>query len=179
MKQTSKQKFPLSSVCLLVVTGILAASLVYGASSTSSVTATVTAQNISIGVGDGSIAYGTVALSSSASTTVNGGLNGGLGDTQSATNTGNITENFNIKGQNTTNWTLGATAGSEQYAHKFCNNGTCNASPSWTALTTNYQTLASGITTSGTQSFDMQILIPSSTATFTVQNPDVIVQATQ
>ncbi len=179
MKPTKSWRLPLSSICLVVVTGLMAATLVYGVSSTGSVSTTITAQNISVGIGDGSVAYGSVPLGSSASTTVNGGLNGGLGDTQSATNTGNITENFNIKGQNTTNWTLAATAGSEQFAHKFCNNGSCNASPTWTAMTTNYQSLATGITTSGTQSFDLQILVPTATAYFTQQAADVIVQATQ
>jgi hypothetical protein len=177
MKQILREKLPLSSICLLVVTGIVVAAFAYGASSTSSVAATVTAQNISISVSSGSVAYGSVALGGSASTTATG-----LNNTQNASNTGNISENFNIQGQNTTNWTLAGSAGSEQYAHKFCNAGTstCNTSPTWNALTTSYTALStSSVAVGTTRPFDLQILVPSATSYFTQQNPNVTVQATQ
>lgn len=140
---------------------------------TGSVTATVTAQNISVSVTDGGVAYGTLALSGTADTT-----SAGVNDSQTATNDGNVVEDFNVKGANTTAWTLAATQGSEQYFHKFCNNGTCDSSPTWTALTTNYQTLGTSIAaTSGTKEFDLQIGVPSATATFTSQSASVTVQA--
>ena len=155
---------------------VLAAGFVVGASSesadTGSVTATVTAQNISVTVSDGSVAYGVLALSGIKDTTATG-----VNDSQTATNNGNIAESFNIKGTNTGAWTLASTQSTDQYFHKFCNNGTCDASPAWTALTTNYQTLGTNISTSGTKEFDLQIGVPSSTATFTSQNADVTVQA--
>lgn len=139
------------------------------AASTATVTATVTAQNISVSVSDGTIAYGTMAVNSSA------GTNGS--DTQTATNDGNITENLNIKGQNTAAWTLAATAGANQYVHQFCK-ATCASAPTnYTALTTNYQTLATSVAASGTQTFDLYVTTPTSSASYTQQSVDVIVQA--
>lgn len=142
------------------------------AADTGQVSATVTAQNITVSVTDGSVSYGTLALSGTKDTT-----SSGVNDSQTATNDGNVAEDFNIKGAVTTAWTLAATQGTNQYFHKFCNNGTCDASPTWTALTTNYQTLGTNITSSGTKEFDLQIGVPSSTATFTQQSADVTVQA--
>ena len=102
----------------------------------------------------------------------------GLDDSQTATNDGNVTEDFNISGQNTANWTLASTAGDEQYFHKFCVTD-CDSSPVWTALTTSYQTLATGIGESSNQVFDLQIGTPSSTVNFTQQSVDVTVQAVE
>ncbi len=139
------------------------------AASTATVTATVTVQNISVTVTDGSVAFGTMASNASA------GTNGT--DTQTATNNGNITENINIRGQNSTNWTLGTTAGSDQYILRFCI-ATCGTPPTnYTALTTNYQTLASGITTTGNQTFDLYITTPNPSTVYTQQSVDVTVQA--
>lgn len=150
------------------------------AATTGAVTATVTAQQIAITVADGTVTYGTLALSGSANTTA-----AGINNTQIATNTGNITENFNIKGSASSGgWTLAATIGSEQYKHEFCigSGGTpdpCDAggTPVWTALTTNDQTLASGISSSGTQKFDLKVTVPSATTQTTPQNVNVTVTA--
>jgi len=140
---------------------------------TDSVTATVTAQNISVTVADGTVAYGTMVVSTTADTT-----SGDLNDSQTATNDGNITEDFNIMGQDTAAWTLAGTIGSEQYRHRWCTTD-CDGTPTWSALTTSYQTLASTIATSGTSVFDLEMATPSSTATYTQQSADVTVQAVQ
>lgn len=158
----------LISVSILGLVGMLVCSAVL-AGSEASVTATVTVQNISVGVTDGSVAYGTLGSNTSAGTNP--------ADTQTVTNNGNITENFNIKGQNSVNWTLGATAASDVYVHKFCT-ATCGTPPTnYTALTTSYATLATGITTSGTQTFDLYITTPNPSTVFTQQSVDVTVQA--
>jgi hypothetical protein len=141
------------------------------AATTAAVTATVTAQNISVSVTDGSISYGTIALSSNGDTTSNG-----INDSQTATNNGNVTQDINIRGANSAAWTLAASAGADQYAHKFCTT-TCDTSPSWTALTTSYATLTAGVAASGTQVFDLQILTPSSSSSYSQQSVDVTVQA--
>lgn len=135
------------------------------------VTATVTVQNVSVTVSDGTVTYGTLGTSSSANTT-----SSGTNDSQTATNNGNVTSNLNIKGQNTTAWTLAGSIGADQYKHDFCIT-TCDSSPTWTALTTNYQTLASGVATSGTQVFDLRLNTPSSSTSFTQQSANVTVQA--
>ena len=149
----------------------LASFLEVKAATTASVAATVTVQNISVSVASGTVAYGTLAVNTSAGTNP--------ANTQTATNNGNITETFNIKGQDSTNWTLGGTAGANIYVHKFCT-ATCGTPPTnYTALTTNYQTLGTGVTVSGTKTFDLYITTPTSSTNFTQQSVDVTVQATQ
>lgn len=139
------------------------------AADTASVTATVTVQNISVTVADGTVAYGTLAVNASADTNP--------ADTQTATNNGNVTENFNIKGQNSANWTLANIAGADNYVHRFCT-ATCTTPPTnYTALTTSYQTLAASVATSGTQTFDLVITTPTSSTNYTEQSVDVTVQA--
>jgi hypothetical protein len=145
------------------------------AATTGTVTATVTLQNVSVSVTDGSVSYGILAASATKTT-----LSGGLNDQQTATNAGNVAEDFNIKGQNSTNWTLAATAGSDQYVHKFCI-ATCGTEGSpgagFTALTTSYASLKTNVATSGTQTFDLLVQVPSSSATYISQSVDVTVQA--
>jgi hypothetical protein len=152
---------------ILCVTGLVVVPLVQAAE-TATVTATVTVQNISVSVSDGSVAYGAMALNTSKSTC-------DLSDTQTVTNDGNVTEDFNIKGQNSANWTLGSTPGNNQYVHKF-STSSCPWS-SGTALTTSYLTLATGIAPSGTTTLNLQITTPTSTSSYDQQSVDVTVQA--
>ncbi len=155
---------------LLVVLFISAASL--NAAETGTVTATVTVQNVSLNVSDGEIEYGTLNLDGTEDTTTNG-----LSDSQTVTNDGNVTETFNIQGQNSSPWTLSATAGADDYVHEFCTTD-CDADPTWTALTTSDQELATGIAASGgTQVFDLKITMPSSSTSYDPQNVDVTVTA--
>lgn len=138
------------------------------------VTATVTAQNVAVSVSDGTVAYGTLAVSTSDDTTTNGTTH----DSQTATNDGNVTSDLEIKGQDATGgtgWTLAATIGSDQYVHEFCITD-CDGTPSWTALTTTYQTLASSVAAAGTQVFDLKISIPSSSSDYVQKSVDVMVQ---
>jgi len=141
------------------------------AASSATVNATITPQNISVSVSDGSVAYGTVSLSSTADTT-----SGGTNDSQTATNDGNVSIDLNISGQDTSAWTLAGTIGANQYKHEFCIT-TCDTTPSWTALTTSNQPLTTGVAASGTQVFDLKLSTPSSTASYTEQSPNVIIQA--
>jgi hypothetical protein len=158
-------------VSLIVLAAFLGAISIQAAE-TGNVTATVTAQNISVAVTDGSVSYGVISVSDTQDTTT-----GGVNDSQTATNDGNITEDFNVRGFDTTGWTLGSSAGSETYTHKFCTSN-CDSSPTWTALTTSYQTLAEDVVaTSGTQVFDLQIGTPTSTSAYTQQTATVTVQA--
>lgn len=169
MRKKIKQTF-FPALLLLVLLCLIINPLAIAAT-TATVTATVTAQSVSVSVSDGSISYGTIATSSTKDTTTSG-----VDDSQTATNNGNVTSDLNIKGQDSTNWTLGGAAASETYFHKFCTSS-CDSSPTWTALTTNYQTLASSVTASGTQVFDLQIGTPTSTSNYSQQSADVTVQA--
>lgn len=141
----------------------------------STVTATVTAQNLSVSVSDASISYGSLGVGTSASTAINDGDS--LSDSQDAVNIGNLAEKFNIRGQDSTAWTLGANPASETYSHDFCTSS-CDASPAWTALTTSNADLVASIGVGSTQNFDLRIRMPSSTATFTSQTVSAVVQAT-
>ncbi len=167
-----------AALCLLVVP-ILGLGVAF-ASSTSTVAATVTPQNISVTVTDGTVAYGTVDLSSSKDTT-----SGGLNDTQTATNDGNVAEDFNIESTNATGgttWTLAGTIGSNQYKHSFCNTGSgspdpCDTGPTWTAMTTSYQALTTNVAASSTGKFDLKLDTPSSSTDFVQKSITVTVQA--
>jgi hypothetical protein len=123
---------------------------------------------VSVSISDGTITYGTLSSNSSQDTTASG-----LNDTQTATNDGNVSETFNIKGQNSAAWTLAATNGADQYIHEFSTDGGTN----WIALSTSYQTLATGVASSGTQDFDLKITTPTSTSSYSQQSVDVTVSA--
>ena len=142
--------------------------------STDTVSATVTAQNISVSVDNVSIAFGTIGVGSTANTTASG-----VNDSSIATNDGNITEKFNIKAANSTNWTLAATAGSENYTMKSCITN-CDSSPTWTSvgIDPSYATLVASVGVGGTGIFDLQVGTPTSTASYGQQTITVTVQAT-
>ncbi len=106
----------IASICILSVVGMAVGVAVQGANE-AGVAATVTVQNISVSVSDGTVVYGTLPVNTAKST-----LAGELNDLQTATNNGNVTENFNIRGTDSGTWTLGATAGSNVYVHKFSTN---------------------------------------------------------
>jgi hypothetical protein len=137
------------------------------------VSATVTVQNISVTVADGSVSYGTLAANTGKST-----IAADLNDTQTATNAGNVAEDLNIKGQNSADWTLSTSAGTDRYVHKFCTSSCGSPPTNFTSLSSgSYQTLSSNVAASGTQTFDLQITVPNPSTVFTQQSVDVTVQA--
>ncbi len=143
------------------------------------VTITYSTAVVSVSLSDGVVSYGSLVAGNSEDTTASG-----LNDTQTATNDGNVTENFNIIGQNSASWALSGTTGSETYVHDFCTSGTgspdpCDTDPTWIALTTSYQTLATSVTVSDTQKFDLRITVPTITTDYTQQSVSVTVQAVQ
>ena len=140
---------------------------------------TLTYPLISVSVSDGSVAYGILATSTSKDTT-----SGGLNDSQSATNDGTAAEDFNIIGQSSANWTLAGSPGANQYSHQFCKAGSgspdpCDASPTWTSLSTSYQQLASNIASTSSQRFDLKINTPTSTSATAQQTVNITIQAVQ
>jgi hypothetical protein len=164
-----KLLLPISSIFLA---GLLLITNTALAAETAVVAATVTPQNISVSVSDGSISYGTLGAGTAKST-----ITADLNDLQTATNNGNVTATLNIRGQNSTNWTLGGAAGVDTYVHQFCT-ATCSSPPTnFTALTTSYQTLGTSIASSGTRTFDLRLTTPSSSSVTTQQSVDVTVQA--
>jgi len=126
---------------------------------------------------DGTVAYGTMDNNDTRST-----IASDLNDMQTIRNDGNVTETFNIRGQNSVNWTLASSAGADQYVHRFCNDtdNDCSTPPTnYTALTTNYQTLDTGIGVSGTVDFQLQINTPNPSSVGTQQSVNIKIQAVQ
>lgn len=178
--KTSKMKNRyLIALSLLAVLFLFPLSNVHAAT-TGTVAATVTPINISVSVTDATVAYGFLDVSSSKDTT-----SGGTNDTQTATNDGNVAEDLNILSTNATGgttWTLAGSIGANQYKHSFCITGSgspdlCDASPTWTAMTTSYQALSSNIAASGTKKFDLKIDTPSSVSDYVQKSITVTVQA--
>lgn len=142
------------------------------AATTAVVSATVTVQNVSISVSSGSVTYGTMTTNSSKST-----IAADLNQTQTVTNNGNVSEQFNVRGQDSANWTLSGTNGADTYVHQFCS-ATCTSPPTnFTALTTNYQTLSASVASSGTVSLDLRLTTPTTSSVYTQQSVDVTLQA--
>lgn len=166
-----KNKKILLLAFLAAMTTVLGLVKIASASTTAAVSATVTVQNIGVALDgtDGSVAYGTLAVGTSNST-VN------LGDTEKVKNSGNITEKLSISGANTTGcvWTLGSAVGvGDTYVHKFSTNG----GSSYTALTTNYQTLVATIGVGVSQPVDLTIIVPTSSSCYTQSTSGVTVLA--
>lgn len=136
---------------------------------------------VSVSVSDGVITYGTRAASASATT-----LSGDLNDMQTATNDGNVTENFNIRGQDATGggctWTLSNQPGADLYVHQFCNasDSSCTSPPTnYTTLTTSYQTLKTGIPTSSSVNVHFRLITPTGSSCYNEQTVDITIQAVQ
>lgn len=167
----SKKILAFSSLILLAVFPLIPFKKVLAVNS-ATVNATVTLQNVSVSIGDGSISYGTLSSNESKST-----IASDLNDTQTITNNGNVAEDINIKGQDSVNWTLSGTAGIDQYVHEFCTDSCTIPPTNFTALTTNYQTLGANVAVDGTKSLDLRITTPTSSSVFTQQSVDVVIQA--
>lgn len=154
----------ISTLALMIAGNTLAAT-------TGTVTATVTAQSIALTVADGDVAYGTLAAGGSAGTNPS--------DTQTVTNSGNVPEDFTIKGSNSANWTLDSVnTTADHYIHRFCT-ATCGSAPTnYTALTTSYAALGAGnVAAAGTQTFDLYLTLPQTSSVTTQQAVDVTISA--
>lgn len=148
------------------------------AAGSASITATVTVQNVAIELfgTDGAVAYGTLGLDDTKNTTSTG-----INDTEVLKNTGNVTEDFTIKGSNSDAWTLVETKtdGANQYYHEYCHT-TCDSTPTWTKITVTetYQSFKSSVTSTSTVDLDLKITTPTTTSSYSSQSVNVYVLAT-
>lgn len=137
------------------------------------VSATVTAQNVSISVTtSGSVAYGIMAVNTHRSTIATD-----LNQTQTILNSGNVPVNVNIRSNNTTNWTLAATPGADQYTHMFCHTSCTTPPTNFTPLTVTNATFQTNVPTAGTRNLDLRLSTPISTTHFAQQSITVTLQA--
>ena len=155
----------IASIAILALVGLVVG--VVAQAQEAAVTATVTVQNVTISVDDGVVEYGTLASNTSKDTLT-------LTDTQTVTNNGNVNVDLDIRGQDSNNWTLAGTTGTDQYIHKFSTNSFSTSS----ALTTSNQPLTTGIVPTGTQDFDLQITTPNPSTVFDSQSVNITVVAT-
>ena len=132
----------------------------------STVTATVTPQLVALSIVDGDVDYEFLGANASRDTVTQG-------DTQVVSNDGNVPEDFDVRGQDSANWTLEAAAGNEQYKHEFTTTGTFG-----TALTTSNQPLDTNVPTVGSTNLDLKITTPTATAATVQQFVNVTVVAT-
>lgn len=140
------------------------------AASSATVSATVTVQNISMTVSSNTIAWGTLPAGTASSTNP--------AYTNTLTNSGNVAENFLVKGQNSAAWALAATAATDAYEEASCATGCTTAPTGYTPLTTTNATLASNVAASGTSPLDLYIKVPTSSTVFTQQSVDITLTAT-
>jgi hypothetical protein len=162
-------------VAIVALVGLLLPATVFAAD-TGTVTCTVSAVMVSVSVSPGSVAYGTVNVGATKDT---------LSDpnqTLTATNDGSAAEDFKIKSSDATgssqNWTLADTASAEHFTHKV----STNSGSSWPIVMQpagTYFTLATGIAHSGSQTFDLQIGMPTSTTDYGAHSITVTVLAVQ
>lgn len=159
---------------LCVLTGMLLFVARVQAADTGQVAATVTVQNISLTVSDGTISYGVLPVSTTKAT-----VNLDPVDTQTVTNNGNVAAKFNVRGTDSADWTLSTTIDTDQYIHKFCTSSCGTPPTNYTALSSgSYTTLAASVNPSGTASLDLEISTPSSSTSYDAQSVNVTVQAT-
>ncbi len=166
---------------VLALLGTIVSPMLVEASITGTVTCTVSGQLVSVTVSDGSVSYGTLALSATKNTLLYNGSTNANGmtpaDTQTATNNGTVAQDFNISSSSATgtsqSWTLAGSSDVAQFAHQFSIDGGTN----WTSLTSEYQTLATNISASGTRTFDLRIIMPSSTTDYGSHSITVTIQA--
>lgn len=139
------------------------------------VNATVTANVVAISVDDGVVEYGTLDLSTQQNTFT-------LDDTQTATNDGNVNVDLGIRSSDATStgtdWNLAASIGIiDEFTHEF----STNSGSTWTDFNpdnNSYSTIASGVTPTNSQGFDLQIGTPSASTDIVEHTVTVTVLAT-
>jgi len=147
-----------------------------GAADTGTIGLNVTIKLVAVDVTPTTYAFGTLDLSTLANTS----------DTSpnyfTANNTGNVAEDFSIKGANMTDfaaggsntWVLNETEiGADQYMMKYSTDG----GATWNAMGLDFKTLATNIAAGNNQTFDLQLATPSSTSSYLEHNTTVTVYA--
>ena len=159
----------IASITILGLVGMVVGVAVRGAD-TDTVIATVMPQTVSVSVDVEDVDYGVLDVGETSTPSA----------VITATNGGNVTEKFEIKGSDSTpDWVLSDTAvGAETFMHEFATDDDSYAA--YTALhNTGYTTLDTSVATSGTQLFKLQLKMPSSTTATTQQSSTVTILATE
>lgn len=160
---------PLFVIFFNILTEVTQTGIVQAASE-STVNATVTAQNVSVGVGPTGIAYGVVAV----------GIAKTYPNTIVATNEGNVISDITIKGTDDSPWILDtANSTQDHYIHKVCSAADCSSPPTgYSALNTSSGvSIKTSLGVGATQAFGLQLTTPQTSSVYTERSVDVIVMA--
>jgi hypothetical protein len=164
----------ISSLTLVALIGMIVA-VGAGASDTGSVAATVTGEVVAVTVEDGTVAYGTLSPNDTENTVT-------LVDTQVVTNTGNVAEDFTIKGTDVEGgWDIGPAADEDIYFHGWCIDLTagCDAEGEYTAMTNGYTAFVSNKAAAGHTDLDLWIHVPTVNTKTAQQAVNVDILATE
>lgn len=166
----------------LLLPVLLLAAFKVKAADTDTVTATVTAEVISVTLDQTNIPFGVLGQGDTMPTTI---LDGGTGPdyTITAENDGSVLADLQIQTSDTVDWDHADAAGSDLFTMEFCTWETynCNTAPTWVATGSenipDYEALSDDLAVSSTMLFDLRIGTPSSTAVVTQQSATVTVMA--
>jgi hypothetical protein len=141
------------------------------ADTSGTVTCTVSAELVSVVITNGTVNYGVVALSGNNDTI-------GQAGHPTAQNNGSVAEDFTISSSiadgASQDWTLGSTAGNNQFVHNY-KVGAGN----WTEITSGGVSLASNVSPTLSTVFDLQILMPTATTDYGPHTITVTILATK
>ena len=141
----------IASITILGLVGMVVGVVAQGAD-TDTVTATVTAELITITVTDGSVDYGVLSINTSKED-----------NSQVVTNNSNVAVDLEVKSSDAVgghDWDLAAAAAADAYTHEFAPDGS-----SWTTFNVDnntYASLKTNVAVSGVQDLDLKIGTPTS-----------------
>jgi len=160
------------SIAILGLIGMMVGAVTLAAE-TATVSATVTAELITIAVADGSVDYGILPINTSKDTVA-------PSQTQVVTNNSNVAVDLEVKSSDAVGgveWNLAATAAADAFTHEFAPDGS-----TWTAFNadnTIYASLTNNVSASGgTQNLDLKIGTPVSVSDNVQKTITVTVLAT-
>ncbi len=167
-KKDNSQPAMLKELTLILFLGLVGVVMHLGVKAAEdTVTATVTAEQVSLSVDPGTISYGTLSVGTTENTV-------GLGQSQAVINTSNVDIDLELKGQTSAEWGLSDTAAEDVYVHEYCYED-CSGTATWYALGTGYTAAISTVAAGTTTPFDFQIHMPSATTASETQNVDVTI----
>lgn len=135
----------------------------------STVNATVTAQNVSVGVGPTAITYGIVAVNTGKT----------YPNTIIATNEGNVPSDITIKGTDDSPWILDTVNSTQDhYIHRVCTTDCGTVPGGYSDLNTSSGvSIKASLGVGATQTFGLQLTTPQTSSVYTERSVDVVIMA--
>lgn len=153
-----------ASIAALVMAGFAVAAVSQAADSVT-ITATSNFEIIALEVADGSVNYGALGPGEVKDTMQ-------LNDMQTITNTGNVMENFLIRGKDSQNWRLSFNQGIDEYVHSYSKDGV-----TFISVTKNDSTIRQGVQPGESQPLHLRIKGPTQSTTSAPQDVSMTLTA--